>query len=300
MKIKVFEVGPRDGLQNELKVLTVEQRAEFIRLLLIAGHGNIEVGAFVNPEKIPQMAGTSELLNLLNKSGPVKFWCLVPNLKGFQDAMGCDLKNLAVFTAASETFNKVNTNAGIDESLKRFETFLPSAVKNHLGLRGYISTGFACPYEGKIKPSAVIRVAEKLFSLGVSEVSIGDTIGVATPNEVKNLIKELSGSVAVKKIALHFHDTRGTALANVLAGLESGVEIFDSSCGGLGGCPYAPGAAGNVATDELVYMLEGMGLHTGINLDLHLKASIYIQSILGRELPSRYLKAGAFIPRGKR
>jgi hydroxymethylglutaryl-CoA lyase len=297
MKIKIFEVGPRDGLQNESKSLKIDEKRKFIELLAAAGHKHIEIGAFVSPEKIPQMAGSDQLVSYLKSNPKISYWALVPNLRGYEDSQKAGLKNIAVFTAASETFNKKNTNASIDESFQRFETFLKDARKKKRSIRGYISTCFVCPYEGKIQAKAVVKVATRLLSLGVQEISIGDTIGAATPYEVKKLVKLLKKEIHIKKIALHFHDTRGTALANVLAGIEEGVRTFDSSSGGLGGCPYAPGAAGNVATDELLYMLHGMGCDTGIDLDKHLIASRYIQSILGHELPSRYLKAGPLVIR---
>ena len=290
MNIKIYEVGPRDGLQNQSKSIDIGQKQKFIELLVEAGHRHIEAGAFVHAVKIPQMAGSVELFRNLKMKD--YFWALVPNARGFESALESSVKNIAVFTAASETFNQRNINASITESFERFEEFIPKARKLKLGLRGYISTCFGCPYEGKVNPKAVLAVTEKLLRMGIKEISIGDTIGVATPLEVKKLVRQLSKIVSLKKIALHFHDTRGTALANILAGLEVGIKTFDSSAGGLGGCPYAPGAAGNVATDDLIYMLHGMGLKTGIDLSLQLKASLYIQECLGQTLPSRVLQAG--------
>ncbi|MDZ4676011.1 MAG: hydroxymethylglutaryl-CoA lyase [Oligoflexia bacterium] len=291
MRIKIFEVGPRDGLQNEVKILSLEQKKHFIELLSQAGHSDIEVGAFVNPQKIPQMANTKELTKALGKSLKTQYWNLVPNDRGFQDAAESGVKNIAIFTAASETFNQRNINTSIDGSFERFETFLPNAKKLKMRIRGYVSTCFGCPYEGVINPKAVLKVTERLLKLGVHEISIGDTIGVANPKQVEKLTKSLLKLMGSKKLALHFHDTRGTALANILAGLQAGVKIFDSSSGGLGGCPYAPGAAGNVATEDLLYMLHEMGFDTGINLAKQVQASQYVQSCLNRTLPSRYLQA---------
>jgi hydroxymethylglutaryl-CoA lyase len=296
MKIKIFEVGPRDGLQNESELLTLEQKVQFISLLIKAGHKNIEAGAFVRADKIPQMADTKDLLKRLPKSPTVNFWSLVPNERGYQDALSSGIKNIAIFTAASETFNEKNINTSIDGSFERFKLFVPDARKRKIRIRGYISTAFGCPYEGKVDPKVVLKVASRLVKMGCDEISVGDTIGVATPNQVHKLSKSLIKSVGAKKLALHFHDTRGTALANILAGIEEGVRIFDSSSAGIGGCPYAPGAAGNVATDDLLYMLKGMDIHTGVDLKLQVKASEYVQRILGRRLPSKYLQAALATP----
>jgi len=291
MKIKIMEVGPRDGLQNEPTSLSLEQKKIFIDLLVKAGHSDLEIGAFVNPQKIPQMAGTLDLARSLTRSPPTNFWALVPNDRGYQDARSAGIKHIAVFTAASETFNQKNINTSIDGSFKRFETFMPAAKKEKIRVRGYVSTCFGCPYEGKVNPKTVLKVTERLLKLGVNEISIGDTIGVANPAQVRALTKQLLKLTGPKKLALHFHDTRGTALANVLTGLETGVQIFDSSAGGLGGCPYAPGAAGNLATEDLLYMLHEMGLKTGVNLGWQVEAAQYVQKCLGRILPSRYLQA---------
>jgi hydroxymethylglutaryl-CoA lyase len=291
MNVSIVEVGPRDGLQNESQTLTLEQKLQFIKLLAEAGHTNIEAGAFVRADKIPQMADSKELLKKLPKSKKIRYWSLVPNEHGFKEAFLANVTNIAIFTASSETFNQKNINTSIAGSFERFQTFVPVAKKNDMKVRGYISTAFGCPYEGKINPKAVLKVAEGLMKLGCDEISVGDTIGVANPVQVKALSKSLLKSVGAKKLAMHFHDTRGTALANVLASLETGIRTFDSSSGGLGGCPYAPGASGNVATDDLVYMLESMGIKTGINLSKQVKASEFVQRILGRVLPSKYLQA---------
>jgi len=296
MNIKIFEVGPRDGLQNESELLTIEQKVQFISLLVKAGHKNIEAGAFVRADKIPQMADTKELLGRLPKSPQVNYWSLVPNEKGYQDAIACGVKNIAIFTAASETFNEKNINTSISGSFERFNLFIHDAKKRKIKIRGYVSTAFGCPYEGKVDPKVVLKVASRLLKLGCDEISIGDTIGVATPHQVQKLCKNLIKTVGSKKLALHFHDTRGTALANILAAIEEGVHIFDSSSAGIGGCPYAPGAAGNVATDDLLYMLKGMEIDTEIDLKLQVEASEYVQRILGRKLPSKYLQAALANP----
>ncbi len=292
MKIKIVEVGPRDGLQNEKEILTLEQRAKFIQLLLAAGHKNIEVGAFVRADLIPQMAHTAELFKLLNPfPQDVRLSALVPNLRGYEDAAKSGFKDISVFTAASETFNKKNTNASIEESLNRFQEFLSLAKKAKIRVRGYVSTCFGCPYEGAVPERNVLRVTEKLLELGIKDISIGDTIGVANPTQVKSLVKKLIRLTGAKSLAMHFHDTRGTALANILSAFQNGITTFDSSTGGVGGCPYAPGASGNVATEDVAYMFQEMGHPTGIDLGKNVLASRYLESVLHRGLPSRYLQS---------
>jgi hydroxymethylglutaryl-CoA lyase len=291
MKVRIFEVGPRDGLQNENQILSLAVKLQFINLLKKAGHTNIEAGAFVRADRIPQMADTKELVRKLPKDPSVNFWSLVPNERGFEEALAAGVKSLAIFTAASETFNQKNINTSIDGSFDRFRGFVPLAKKKGLKVRGYISTAFGCPYEGKIDPKTVYKVTERLLKLGCDEISVGDTIGVGNPKQVRKLVPRLLKLTGSKKLALHFHDTRGTALVNILAALEEGVIAFDSSSGGIGGCPYAPGAAGNVATDDVLYMLHEMGLETGVDLKLQVKASEFMQKTLGRPLPSKYLQA---------
>ena len=291
MKVRIFEVGPRDGLQNESEILSVEQKTQFISLLVKAGHSQIEAGAFVRSDKVPQMADSPELMRKLPKSKNVHYWSLVANERGYTDAVRAGAKNIAIVTAASETFNQRNINTSIDGSFERFNAFVPQGKKRGINFRGYISTAFGCPFEGKIDPKVVLKITDRLLKLGCSEISVGDTIGVANPAQVHKLAKPLLKKAGAKKLAFHFHDTRGTALANVLAALEEGVQAFDSSSAGIGGCPYAPGATGNVATDDLLYMLEGMGIQTGINLAAQIEASSFIQRVLGRKLPSKYLQA---------
>jgi isopropylmalate/homocitrate/citramalate synthase len=291
-RVTVVEVGPRDGLQNEAKAISVDDRVAFCDQLLAAGFPAVEVGAFVSPKWVPQMAGSDEVLRRLNGGSKARRVVLVPNRKGYEKAREAGARDVAVFTAASETFNLKNTNASIDESFERFEEFVPDAKDDGLWVRGYVSTCFGCPYEGKVPPDRVIDVASRLIDLGCDEVSIGDTIGVAVPSQVSDVIGRLRSALPSSAFAVHFHDTRGLALANVLAALQEGVEVVDSAAGGLGGCPYAPGASGNLATEDLLYMLHGMGIETGVDLEAVAAVSRAMAPRLGRTLPSRYLQAG--------
>jgi hydroxymethylglutaryl-CoA lyase len=290
--VTVVEVGPRDGLQNEPVPVSVEDRVEFCVSLIAAGLTVVEVGAFVSPRWVPQMAGSEEVLRRLEAGPGVRLPVLVPNRKGFEGARAAGARAIAVFTAASETFNQRNTNATIDESFERFSQFLPEARCDGLWVRGYVSTSFGCPYEGPVDPVRVVEVTRRLVESGCDEVSIGDTIGVAVPTQVSDLVGRLGDVIDVQRLAVHLHDTRGTALANVLAALQEGVAVVDSSAGGLGGCPYAPGAAGNLATEDLVYMLAGMGITTGIDVDAVAEASRTLAERLRRPLGSRYVAAG--------
>lgn len=290
-KVTITEVGPRDGLQNEKTVLSPDIKARFVDMLSDAGFPQIEVTSFVNSKWVPQMANAWEVIKKTHRKKGARYIALVPNNKGMEEALKYKVEAIAIFTAASESFTKKNINMSIDESFEAFNTVMAAAKASNIWVRGYVSTCFACPFEGPIAPEKVVPVAEKLLALGVDEISIGDTIGVATPNQVTHLIGLLTKKIPKDKIALHFHDTRGTALANVLAGLQSGISKFDSSAGGLGGCPYAPGAAGNLASEDLVYMLHGMGIETGVNLDKLVEASKFISKALNRSLPSRYLQS---------
>lgn len=290
-RVCVVEVGPRDGLQNEAAALGVRERAVFCEALLGAGLRVVEVGAFVSPKWVPQMAGTHEVLELVTKRPGVRTPVLVPNRKGFQAARAAGAREIAVFTAASETFSRKNINASIDESFERFAEFVPEALGEGFWVRGYVSTCFGCPYEGPVPPERAARVCARLIEAGCHEVSVGDTIGVAVPSQVPEVIGRLTESVPLERVAVHFHDTRGTALANVLAALQLGVAVVDSSAGGLGGCPYAPGASGNLATEDLLYMLHGMGIETGVDLEKVAAASRWLAPRLGHPLPSRYLQA---------
>lgn len=290
--VRVVEVGPRDGLQNEQQILSVESKVEFIQGLAASGLPAIEAGAFVHPDRIPQMAGTDEVFRRLRGvRGPV-LSALVPNRRGMERALRCEVREVAVFTAASEVFTRHNINTGIDESLHRFREVVTLAKPEGVQVRAYISAAWWCPYTGRVAPDAVRRVAVTLHEMGCYEISLGDTIGAATPDEVTGLLDHLTQDLAVDVLAVHFHDTRGTALANVLAALTRGISTVDSSAGGLGGCPYAPGAAGNLATEDLLYMLHGMGITTGANLQAVVEASRSLARSLGHPLPSRYLQAG--------
>jgi hydroxymethylglutaryl-CoA lyase len=290
--VTVYEVGPRDGLQNEPESLAPDVKAAFVDRLTDAGLPAIEVGSFVSPKAIPQLADTEQVFRRIHKASGVRYPVLVPNEKGLERALASGVLEIAVFTAASETFNRHNIRAGVDESIERFRPVVAKAKAQRLRVRGYVSTAFGCPYEGDVSPEAVREVVHKLLDLGVDEISVGDTIGVATPANVYSVVETLYESGVSRGIlALHFHDTRGTALANVFAGLECGVTTYDASAGGLGGCPYAPGASGNLATEDLVYMLDGLGIATGVSLPKLVEASRQIAARLGRRLPGRYLAA---------
>jgi len=291
-RVTVVEVGPRDGLQNEASPLSVDDRVALCDRLVAAGLKVVEVGAFVSPKWVPQMAGSDEVLRRVRKAEGVRLPVLVPNREGYERARAAGAREIAIFTAASESFSRRNANASIDETFGRFADFVPEARQAGVRVRGYLSTAFGCPYEGAVDPARATAVARRLVELGCDEVSIGDTIGVAVPTQVTALLERLN-DIPRGRVAVHFHDTRGTALANVLAALESGVTIVDSSAGGTGGCPYAPGASGNLATEDLLYMLHGMGIATGVELERVAEASRALAARLGRTLPSRYLQAGA-------
>lgn len=289
--VDVFEVGPRDGLQNEAARIATEDKIRLIKAIAGAGLRQIEITSFVSPKWIPQLADGPELARQLKLDAQVKTSALVPNIKGYEAACQADLKQINLFMSATEAHSKKNINKSVAEALATMAEVAALAKSDGRRVRCYISTAFACPYEGKVKPAAVAGIVQKLLAMGVDEISIGDTIGAAVPSDVAALVKLLAKDVALSALALHFHDTRGTALANVVAGLESGVTTFDSSLGGLGGCPYAPGASGNLATEDLVYMLEGMGVKTGIDLEKLVDAAELAQQMLGKKLPGRYLMA---------
>ena len=290
-KITVVEVGPRDGLQNEAAQLDVSVRVEFINALSAAGLRVIESAAFVSPKWVPQMAGAGVVMSRIERRRGVRYPALVPNLQGLADAIDAGVREVAIFAAASETFSRRNINAGIEESLGRYAEVARRAHEAGVRVRAYLSTAFGCPFEGPVSVPQVVEVARRLGDMDVFEIAISDTIGVAHPGQVWDLLAGLTAHFRIEALALHFHDTRGTALANVLAGLQAGVTTFDSSAGGLGGCPYAPGAAGNLATEDLIYMLDGMGIETGVDLDGVIAASHFIEPHLGHPLPSRYLQA---------
>lgn len=290
-EVTVYEVGPRDGLQNEAELVPVEAKVRFIDMLSHAGLPVVEATSFVRPGAIPQLADAEEVISRIDRGKPTRFTALVPNIRGYERARGTRLAGVALFTAASETFSRRNTNAGIAETLDRFRPVADAARADGLWLRGYVSTSFGCPYEGDVPVDAVVKVCTALDGLGVDQIAISDTIGVATPLQVESVVATVARHISIDRLALHFHDTRGTALANVLGGILSGVRTFDASAGGLGGCPYAPGASGNLATEDLLYMLHGLGIRTGVSLDAVVRASRYLQRVTGRASSSRYLDA---------
>jgi isopropylmalate/homocitrate/citramalate synthase len=289
--VTIVEVGPRDGLQNEKGVVPTADKIRYIDLLSAAGFPAIEATSFVSPRAIPQLADAAEVMAGIQRREGTRYPVLVPNVKGMERALAGGVREVAVFTAASESFARHNINSTIAESIERFRPVVELARANGVRVRGYISTAFGCPYEGIVPPAAVARVADDLLALGVDDLALGDTIGVATPNQVAVLVPLLAERVSLACLGLHFHDTRGTALANVLAALELGVTTFDSSSGGFGGCPYAPGASGNLSTEDLLYMLHGMGIHTGVDLEAVVGASRFIAGVLGRTPDSRYFQA---------
>ncbi len=288
--VRIVEVGPRDGLQNEARTVPTDKKAEFVRLLAAAGLKDIEVASFVHPKWIPQLADAQDLIKQLEPNPSVRYSALVPNMKGLDRAIESGIRRIAVFTAASETFNRKNINMGIQESIDVFKPVVDRALKEGISVRGYVSTCFVCPYEGAVPKEKVAEVTRALFDLGVDEVSIGDTIGAATPKDVESTGGHLLGQFPVERLAMHFHDTYGMAIANVYQSLQMGFTTFDSSAGGLGGCPYAPGASGNVATEDLLYLLDRLGIATGVSLQLLRRASHFIAQQLARDLPSRVLK----------
>lgn len=287
MMLRLIEVGPRDGLQNEAVPISTEDKAKFIAALFESGLREIEVSSFVSPKWVPQLGDAAELWKLLPPGG--LYSALVPNMKGLERALETGVERIALFTAASDAFTKKNINMTVDESLAVFRECAETFWETHSGgwIRGYVSTAFECPYAGPIAPEATLRVALELIEMGVDEVSIGDTIGVASPAEVKRLTALLLKEIPSEKIAYHFHDTRGTAIANVAAAYELGIRAFDSSAGGLGGCPYAPGAGGNLATDDLIYYLEREGVATGVDPLKLAQASLPILTALGRSPMSK-------------
>lgn len=287
--VRIVEVGPRDGLQNESQFVDTATKIEFVQDLVRAGLKEIEVTSFVHPKWVPQLADAENLLSGLIPSEAV-YSVLVPNMRGLERALSSGVKSVAIFTAASETFSQKNTNRSIEQSLIDFGPMVKVCRDAGILVRAYISTVFVCPYEGDVAPAASLTLAEALLEMGVDEISLGDTIGRAAPREVETVLQLLLPRVPSKKIAMHFHDTSGTALANVLLALQMGITCFDSSAGGLGGCPYAPGASGNLATEDLVYMLERMGVSTGVSLERLKVASRKIGSFLHKELPARQLR----------
>jgi len=290
-RITVVEVGPRDGLQNERAVVATADKIEFVNRLSAANLAVIEVSAFVSPKWVPQMADAADVFAGITRRPGIRYAALVPNLAGLERAMAAGVTDIAIFAASTETFSRKNINQSIDESLATYKAVSSRAHAAGLRVRGYLSTAFGCPYEGDVPPEKVAEVAARLIELGVFEVAVSDTIGIAHPGQVPRVLAAVLARVPVTQLALHFHDTRGTALANVLASLPFGVQTFDASAGGLGGCPYAPGAAGNLATDDLIYMLDGLGLETGVSLTALSEATKFIGSKIDHPLPSRYAQA---------
>jgi hydroxymethylglutaryl-CoA lyase len=290
--IKIVEVGPRDGLQNEKTILSTEDKFKFISLLCESGLKTIEVTSFVRPEAIAQMADAQALFSRVKSlSHEINFPCLVPNLKGLEVAKSLGVKEIALFSATSDSFSKKNVNATVDETFERMNEVAQEAFKEKMLMRGYVSTAFGCPYEGRMELKKLLDVCERFFKLGVYEVSIGDTIGVATPKQVREYIQGLKRNFPVEKLAMHFHDTRGMALTNIYVSLEEGITTFDSSAGGLGGCPYARGATGNVATEDVWYLLDCLGYETGIDISKLAAASRFILEKINRPTESKFLRA---------
>lgn len=288
--VTLVEVGPRDGLQNESAFVPTDVKVALIEALAAAGLTQIEATSFVHPKAIPQLADAVEVASRLPHSPEVTYSALVPNQTGLERAIAAGIKRIAVFTAASESFTQRNIRMSIDESLATFEPVVREALGRGMTVRGYVSTCFVCPFEGEIDPQRVLDVTRRLLAMGVDQVAISDTIGAAAPTDVERLLDVLAKHVPVERIALHFHDTYGTALANIVAGLRLGVTCFDASVGGLGGCPYAPGASGNVATEDVVYLLERMGVQTGVSIEKLREAGAIVARHLGRELNSRQTK----------
>ncbi|GGM00402.1 hydroxymethylglutaryl-CoA lyase [Pseudomonas asuensis] len=290
-RVRVVEVGPRDGLQNEKQPISLQAKLELVNDLTETGLDYIEVGSFVSPKWVPQMAGSLDLFLKINKRAGITYSALTPNMKGFEAALEAGVKEIAVFAAASESFSQRNINCSIAESLKRFEPVMDAAKQHGMTVRGYVSCVLGCPYDGSISSQQVSYVARDLFEMGCREVSLGDTIGVGTPGPARTLIDTVSRDVPRQQLAVHFHDTYGQALANIYATLLEGISVIDSSVAGLGGCPYAAGASGNVATEDVLYMLNGLGIQTDVDLPRLIEAGQRICKVLGRENGSRVAKA---------
>jgi hydroxymethylglutaryl-CoA lyase len=289
-QVRIVEVGPRDGLQNEKTPVSVEGRIAFVKALVGAGLHTVEVGSFVSPKAIPKMMGSDQVFLGL-RDLPGEFHVLVPNEKGYEGAKAVGAKVIAVFASASEGFSRANINCSVAESIERFKPVIERAKADGIRVRGYVSCVLGCPYDGDVAPQAVVDVSKTLFDLGCYEVSLGDTIGVGTPSKARQMLRAVAGSVPMPKLAMHFHDTYGQALANLYAGMEEGCRVVDSAAGGLGGCPYAPGATGNVGTEDVVYMLEGMGIATGVDMNKLLAATNTISALIGRPPVSRVASA---------
>ncbi len=289
--VKIVEVGPRDGLQNESRNVPTQAKIELIERLTNAGLKFIEATAFVSPKRVPQMADATEVLTGIDRTDDVTYSALTPNLRGFEAALAAGANEVAVFASASESFSQKNIQCSIAESMERFTPVLVAAKESNVRVRGYVSCTLGCPYEGAISPEAVARVAGQLLAAGCYEISLGDTVGIGTPRQTRSMVEAVTREVPIASVAGHFHDTYGQALANVLACLDLGVRVFDSSVSGLGGCPYAPGALGNVATEDLLYMLSGMGFTTGVDMQKLIAAGAFICGELGITTHSRVARA---------
>lgn len=290
-RVTVVEVGPRDGLQNESATISAADKIGFVDKLSSAGLPVIEVSAFVSPKWAPQMADASEVFAGITRKDNIRYTALVPNIEGLERAHASGVKEVGIIAAASDTFSLRNINQDVDASLDTYRAVCARASELHIRVRGYVSTAFGCPFEGEVSPARVAGVAEALMNMGTFEVAISDTIGIAHPGRVRGVVAVIADRVPLHSVALHFHDTRGTALANVLTALELGISTFDASAGGLGGCPYAPGATGNLATEDLIYVLNGLGIETGVDLNALVQASAFIEPKVGHLLASRYYRA---------
>lgn len=289
--VRLVEVGPRDGLQNEAQPIRVADKVQLVDALSAAGLSYIEVGSFVSPKWVPQMAGSAEVFAQIQRKPGVTYGALTPNLRGFEDALAAGVKEVAVFAAASEAFSQRNINCSISESLERFAPIMTAARQHGVSVRGYVSCVLGCPYEGTVAPEQVAAVARELYAMGCYEVSLGDTIGTGTAGATRRLFEVVGAQVPRDRLAGHFHDTYGQAVANIYASLLEGINVFDSSIAGLGGCPYAKGASGNVATEDVVYLLDGLGINTGIDLEALIRAGLQISNVVGRPTGSRVAKA---------
>ena len=290
-KVRLCEVGPRDGLQNEPARIAAKDKVRFIELLADAGLVYVEATSFVSPRWVPQLADHARVMGTLQRLPGVRYPVLVPNSKGLENALAAGVTEICVFTGATDSFTRHNINATVDESLDRFAVLIERAQREGLWVRAYLSVAFGCPYEGEVDPACVVDLIGRLLAIGCDEVSVGDTIGVADPVQVARIVATIAQAHPLERIAMHFHDTRGTAIANVCAALEGGVTIFDSASGGLGGCPYAPGASGNLATEDLLYLMGRLGIETGVSIDQVGVAARFIQEKIGRALPGRMIQA---------
>jgi hydroxymethylglutaryl-CoA lyase len=289
--VHIYEVGPRDGLQNEARLIATDDKVAFIDALSASGLSAIEITSFVNPRWIPQLADAADVARRITRRPGVVYSALVPNRQGLDAAITAGMREVAVFMSASETHNKKNVNKTIAATLEAFRETVPPALAAGLKVRAYVSTVYGCPYEGAVDPQKAVDLCRQLRALGCYQISLGDTIGVANPRQVRDVLSRVFAEVPVGDVAVHFHDTRGTALANILVAVEMGVTTVDSALGGLGGCPYAPGASGNVATEDVIYMLEGMGVRTGVDMDKLVAASQLASTLVGHEMPSKFYRA---------